>query len=276
VAFDHLRDALSVIFGLSVTQVTSPGYPYRCDPIGGMSTDGIKSSKLIPQLPILSVLSADTIMEYPSEDLTMEAARVAGAGHRSPEYVPDPMELEDHVPVYIPEPEHPEDLVPAEDEAPIEAYITEELIIPEAECRLRRAILILPYLGCEVGESSAAAAARQPGPTMARRVDCSSVDTVETRVRDTERRMMAALEVVNLRVLRRERLAYEQESIQTRQDLARSKAYSRALEARITVFRGLRASPQWLRVVAAMAEAEASRVRNGYDSNGSKDQRRNK
>ncbi|GJS10657.1 hypothetical protein Tco_1391158 [Tanacetum coccineum] len=37
---------------------------------------------------------------------------------RSPEYVPDPIELEDHVPVYIPKPEHPEDLVPAEDEAP--------------------------------------------------------------------------------------------------------------------------------------------------------------
>ncbi|GJR98910.1 putative reverse transcriptase domain-containing protein [Tanacetum coccineum] len=36
----------------------------------------------------------------------------------SPEYVPDPIELEDHVLVYIPEPEHPEDLVPAEDEAP--------------------------------------------------------------------------------------------------------------------------------------------------------------
>ncbi|GJY40604.1 putative reverse transcriptase domain-containing protein [Tanacetum coccineum] len=32
--------------------------------------------------------------------------------------LPDPMELEDHVPVYILEPEHPEDLVPAEDEAP--------------------------------------------------------------------------------------------------------------------------------------------------------------
>ncbi|GJR13781.1 hypothetical protein Tco_0796433 [Tanacetum coccineum] len=40
---------------------------------------------------------------------------------RPSEYVPDLMELEDHVPVYIPEPEHPEDLVPAEDEAPIEA-----------------------------------------------------------------------------------------------------------------------------------------------------------
>ncbi|GKF35102.1 hypothetical protein Tco_0108302, partial [Tanacetum coccineum] len=38
--------------------------------------------------------------------------------HRSSEYIPDPMELEDHVPVYILEPEHPEDLVPAEDEAP--------------------------------------------------------------------------------------------------------------------------------------------------------------
>ncbi|GJV15768.1 hypothetical protein Tco_1361091 [Tanacetum coccineum] len=36
----------------------------------------------------------------------------------------NPLEREDHVPVYIPEPEHPEDLVPAEDEAPIEAYIT--------------------------------------------------------------------------------------------------------------------------------------------------------
>ncbi|GKG56640.1 hypothetical protein Tco_0579964, partial [Tanacetum coccineum] len=35
----------------------------------------------------------------------------------SPEYVPDPMELEDYVLVYIPEPEHPEDLVPAEDES---------------------------------------------------------------------------------------------------------------------------------------------------------------
>ncbi|GKG36427.1 hypothetical protein Tco_0444105, partial [Tanacetum coccineum] len=34
-------------------------------------------------------------------------------------YVPDLMELEDHVPVYIPEPEHPEDLVPAKDEAPM-------------------------------------------------------------------------------------------------------------------------------------------------------------
>ncbi|GKG21303.1 hypothetical protein Tco_0383898, partial [Tanacetum coccineum] len=36
--------------------------------------------------------------------------------------------------------------------------------------------------GCEVGESFAVAATRQLGPTMARWVDCSSVDTIETRV----------------------------------------------------------------------------------------------
>ncbi|GKG18144.1 hypothetical protein Tco_0372442, partial [Tanacetum coccineum] len=69
--------------------------------------------------------------------------------------------------------------------------------IPEANMPPRKRLLLTaPRLGCEVGESSVAAA-RQPGPTMARRVDCSSVDTVETRVRDTERRMMAALEVVD-------------------------------------------------------------------------------
>ncbi|GKG26132.1 hypothetical protein Tco_0399278, partial [Tanacetum coccineum] len=49
---------------------------------------------------------------------------------RSLEYVPDPMELEDHVPVYILEPEYLEDLVPTKDEAPIEAYITEVASAP--------------------------------------------------------------------------------------------------------------------------------------------------
>ncbi|GKD86077.1 hypothetical protein Tco_1357231 [Tanacetum coccineum] len=73
--------------------------------------------------------------------------------------------------------------------------------IPEADTPpQKRLLLTTPRPSCEVEESSAAAATRQPGPTMARRVDCSSVDTVETRVRDTERRMMAALEVVKLRL----------------------------------------------------------------------------
>ncbi|GJS02332.1 putative reverse transcriptase domain-containing protein [Tanacetum coccineum] len=110
--------------------------------------------------------------------------------------------------------------------------------IPEADIPPRKRLLLTtPRPGCEVGESSAAAAARQPGPT------------IETRLRDTEKRMMTALEMVNMRVsyqvdvhsresskfhtrhynaqkdraavraeieiLRRERLGYEQEMLET-------------------------------------------------------------
>ncbi|GJW97845.1 hypothetical protein Tco_0179653 [Tanacetum coccineum] len=293
-----------------------------------------------------SVHSEARSWSIPSEDPYEEAARqLLEQAPRSPEYVPDPMELGGICyQLYKLEPEHPEDLVPAEDEAPIETYITEvasaptpplpppsflpSLIrpprtraamaqmraaapstyhpllpsgtppllpiplpapstsrradIPEADTPPRKRLLLTtPRPRCEVGESSAAAAARQPGPTMARRVDYSFVDTVETRVRDTERRMMAAVEVVNLRVshqadvhrressefysrhhdaqkdraavraeieiLRRERLAYEQESIETRQALARSEAYSRALEARITVLETQARRLEWQR-----------------------------
>ncbi|GJX16095.1 putative reverse transcriptase domain-containing protein [Tanacetum coccineum] len=213
---------------------------------------------------------------------------------RSPEYVPDPMELEDHVPVYIPEPEHLEDLVHADDEAPIEAYITEiraatpstyhpllpsrtpPLLpiplpapstsrisdIPEADMPPRKRLLLTPPRpGYEVRESSAAAA-RQPGPTMAPRVDCSSVDTMETRVRDTERRMMVALEVVNLRVSY-QKMAPKRTTRSTPVTPAPTATTTTVTEAQLQALidQG---------VVAAMAEAEASRVRNGYDSNGSR------
>nr|GFC33763.1 hypothetical protein [Tanacetum cinerariifolium] len=54
--------------------------------------------------------------------------------------------------------------------------------IPEADTPPRKRLLLTaPRHGCEVRESSAAAAARQPGPTMARCVDYSFVDTMETR-----------------------------------------------------------------------------------------------
>ncbi|GKF65683.1 hypothetical protein Tco_0192200, partial [Tanacetum coccineum] len=72
--------------------------------------------------------------------------------------------------------------------------------IPKADTPPRKRLLLTtPRPSCEVGESSAAAAARQPGPTMAHRVDYSLVDTMETRFRDTERRMMTAVEMVNMR-----------------------------------------------------------------------------
>nr|GFA10463.1 hypothetical protein [Tanacetum cinerariifolium] len=54
--------------------------------------------------------------------------------------------------------------------------------IPEADTPPRKRLLLTaPRPGCEVEESSSAAAARQPGPTTARSVDCSCVDTMETR-----------------------------------------------------------------------------------------------
>ncbi|GJS93839.1 putative reverse transcriptase domain-containing protein [Tanacetum coccineum] len=78
--------------------------------------------------------------------------------------------------------------------------------IPEADTPPRKRLLLAtPRPGCEIGESSAAAAARQPGPTMAHRVDHSHVDTMETRLRDTERRIMTALELVNRRVTYQEK-----------------------------------------------------------------------
>ncbi|GKF13201.1 hypothetical protein Tco_0054663, partial [Tanacetum coccineum] len=157
--------------------------------------------------------------------------------------------------------------------------------IPEVDTPPRKRLLLTsPRPGCEVGESSVAAAARQPGPTMAHRVNCSLVDTIETRFRDTERKMITALEMVNMRVsyqvdvrsressefclphhdaqkdlavvraeskvLRRERLAYEQESIQTHQDLARFEAYCRALEVRVTVLEAEVRHHEWQRQAA--------------------------
>ncbi|GJS37372.1 hypothetical protein Tco_0535754 [Tanacetum coccineum] len=298
-------------------------------------------------LLVTVVMSADSAVTYtsvhsearswsiPSEDPYEEAARqLLEQAPRSPEYVPDPIELEDHVPVYIPEPEHPEDLVPAEDEAPtppLPPFFLSPRIrpprtraamaqmrattpstyhsllpsgtppllpiplpapstsrradIPEADTPPRKRLLLTtPRPSCEVGESSVAAAARQPGPTMAHRVDYSLVDTMETRFRDTERRMMTALEMVNMRVsyqvdvrsressefysrhhdaqkdraavraeievLRRERLAYEQESMETRQALARSEAYCRALEARVIVLETEVRRHEWQRQAA--------------------------
>ncbi|GKF34467.1 hypothetical protein Tco_0107667, partial [Tanacetum coccineum] len=55
--------------------------------------------------------------------------------------------------------------------------------IPEANTPPRKRLLLTtPRPSYEVRESFAAAATRQPGPTMPRRVDYSSVDPMETRL----------------------------------------------------------------------------------------------
>ncbi|GKE13978.1 hypothetical protein Tco_1421555, partial [Tanacetum coccineum] len=73
--------------------------------------------------------------------------------------------------------------------------------IPEADMPpQKRLLLTAPTPRFEVGESSAAAAARQSGSTVARRVDYSFVDTIDSNIRSSERGTMAAIEVVNLRI----------------------------------------------------------------------------
>ncbi|GKF05578.1 hypothetical protein Tco_0036246 [Tanacetum coccineum] len=100
----------------------------------------------------------------------------------------------------------------------------------------KRLLLTTPRPGYEVGESFAAAAARQPRPTMAHRVDHSHVDTMETRFRDIERRMMTALEMVNMRI------SYQVD--------VRSKESSEALEARVTVLETDVRRHEWQRQAA--------------------------
>ncbi|GKF70716.1 hypothetical protein Tco_0203773 [Tanacetum coccineum] len=99
--------------------------------------------------------------------------------------------------------------------------------IPEADTPpQKRLLLTTPRPSCEVGESSAAA-----------------LEMVN--MRKDHAAMRAEIEV-----LRRERLAYEQESIQTRQDLARSEAYCRALEAQVTVLETQVHRHEWQRQAA--------------------------
>ncbi|GJS23114.1 hypothetical protein Tco_0451746 [Tanacetum coccineum] len=65
---------------------------------------------------------------------------------------------------------------------------------------------------------------------------------------------MMTLRVVNRRVtyqvLRRERLAYAQENIETREALARSVAYCRALEVRVAVLETQAHRHEWQRQAA--------------------------
>ncbi|GJX26292.1 hypothetical protein Tco_0232588 [Tanacetum coccineum] len=167
--------------------------------------------------PLFSTIFLENLSEYP----TMKVAR------QLLEQVPQPSRTPPLLPIPLPAPS-----------------TSRRADIPEADTSPRKRLLLTaPIPTVEVGESSAATAGRQPRSTMARRVDHSFVDTVDTRVRDTERRTMAAVEAqedqdavrAEIEILRRERFAYEQESIETRQALARSEDYSRALEARIRV-----------------------------------------
>ncbi|GJY41213.1 hypothetical protein Tco_0428483 [Tanacetum coccineum] len=58
--------------------------------------------------------------EIPDVDPYEEVAQQGQAHPLSPAYIPDPMELDEHVPLYAPEPEHPEHHVPSDDDSQAE------------------------------------------------------------------------------------------------------------------------------------------------------------
>ncbi|GKA73286.1 hypothetical protein Tco_0779502 [Tanacetum coccineum] len=58
--------------------------------------------------------------ELPEMDPYEEVAQQGQAHRLSPAYVPDLMELDEHVPVYVPEPEHPEYHAPSDDDVQVE------------------------------------------------------------------------------------------------------------------------------------------------------------
>ncbi|GJW89709.1 hypothetical protein Tco_0167262 [Tanacetum coccineum] len=62
-----------------------------------------------------------------------EVAQQGQAPPLSPAYVPDPMELDEHVPVYVPEPEHPEYHVPSDDDIQVEDQPYADDASPTAE-----------------------------------------------------------------------------------------------------------------------------------------------
>nr|GEZ00830.1 hypothetical protein [Tanacetum cinerariifolium] len=220
----------------------------------------------------------------PYEEATQQLLKQAP---RSLEYVPDLIELEDHVPAYIPE--HPEDLLPAEDEAPIEAYIPEVASAPTptlppsflslcirpphtraAMAQMRAAVpstylLLLPsgtppLLPIPLPVPSTSRRAEIPkadtpprkrllltAPRLGCEVDVRSRESLEFYSRHHDAQKDRAAVRAEIEVLRRERLAYEQESIQTRKALARSEAYSRALEVRVAMLKTQAHRHEWQR-----------------------------
>ncbi|GKC73422.1 hypothetical protein Tco_1119305, partial [Tanacetum coccineum] len=83
--------------------------------------------------------------------------------------------------------------------------------------------------------------------TVSYQVDVRSRESSEFYTRHHDAQKDHAAVRAEIELLRRERLAYEQESMKTRQALARSKAYSRALEARVTVLKTQAHRHEWQR-----------------------------
>nr|GEV62240.1 hypothetical protein [Tanacetum cinerariifolium] len=164
-----------------------------------------------------------------------EVAQQEQAHPLSPTYVPDPMELDEHVPVYVSKPEHPEYHAPSDDDIQdpeedpneeheskgseeTESFEEDEIAITPSPPRHRhRAAMIhrkdeilekdMPPQrrfaltgsspGCDVAESSAAATARAPRSQAA---DGAEDARYVRALQASKRRMISSIEEVNLRV----------------------------------------------------------------------------
>ncbi|GKF37235.1 hypothetical protein Tco_0113993, partial [Tanacetum coccineum] len=73
------------------------------------------------------------ISELPEIDPYKEVAQQGQAPPLSPAYVPDPIELDEHVPVYVLEPEHLKHHVPSDDDIQVEDQPYAEDASPTAE-----------------------------------------------------------------------------------------------------------------------------------------------
>nr|GFA11335.1 hypothetical protein [Tanacetum cinerariifolium] len=195
-----------------------------------------------------SVHSEARSWSIPSKDPYEEAARqLLEQAPRSLEYVPDPIELEDHVPLHIPE--HPEDLIRAVVPSTYHSLLPSEtppllpipLPVPSTNRKAeipktdtpprKRLLLTAPRPGCEIGESSAAV-------------------EDDDRLRDGQHEGQLPAVRAEIEVLRRERLAYEQESIQIHEALTKYEAYNRTLEARVAVLETQTHRQEWQRQTA--------------------------
>ncbi|GJU73009.1 hypothetical protein Tco_1264414, partial [Tanacetum coccineum] len=68
------------------------------------------------RIPIIKGIPLENAGEIPEMDPYGEVSQQGQAHPLSPAYVPDPIELDEHVAVYVPEPEHPEYQAPSDDD----------------------------------------------------------------------------------------------------------------------------------------------------------------
>ncbi|GJS41977.1 hypothetical protein Tco_0567020 [Tanacetum coccineum] len=113
-------------------------------------------------------------------------------------------------------------------------------IIPEANMPLQKRVrFTAPSHRFEIGESSAAATARQTGPTLTRGVDYGFIDTLDASIQATDKRVMTALEEVNQRMTdlaatyRHDIEEFYTQARYARQAWAHSKGRSQAMKAQI-------------------------------------------